>query len=448
VSVGAQAADGNRRSATTQWGHCTEPTDPLGDQRSANEETVYGDLIIVDFAAQPKTITGRFDPRDNGLNAIRLVLAFLVIISHSWSLGGFGYEPRLGDATIGRFAVGGFFAISGFLVTGSRLRLSAGAYGWRRFLRIFPALWVCLLVTAFVLAPAVGALRGGWSLSATIRYVSGNSPTVFGLTNEIGTTLRDVPVPSWNGSLWTLRHEVACYILIGLAAFSGTFRSKRWLTAAGFGAATGMVIVFAVTEMSGLFLTFALLLAFFLAGSVLLRYGDRIPLTNPMAGLAIVLFAVTIITHTINIFGPLPVAYLCLWTATVLTERLRKIGSRNDLSYGVYLYGFPVQQLLFLIGTSRLGPFAFAGLSCVAAVPFAAMSWLLVERPAMRMKEFGRWSGVLHRALPGNADPTPRCPDRLTYRRSVQDEGESAHGAAAPELRRGWTRLPGRFPRR
>lgn len=95
---------------------------------------MHGDLITVNFAAEPKTITGRFDPRDNGLNAIRLVLAFLVIISHSWSLGGFGYEPRLGDATIGRFAVGGFFAISGFLVTGSRLRLSAGAYGWRRFL--------------------------------------------------------------------------------------------------------------------------------------------------------------------------------------------------------------------------------------------------------------------------------------------------------------------------
>jgi peptidoglycan/LPS O-acetylase OafA/YrhL len=446
VSVGAPA-DGNRRSATTQWGHCTA-TDPLREQRRANEETVHGDLITVDFAAQPKTITGRFDPRDNGLNAIRLALAFLVIISHSWSLGGFGYEPRIGDATIGRFAVGGFFAISGFLVTGSRLRLSAGAYGLRRFLRIFPALWVCLLMTAFVLAPAVGALRGGWSLSDTLRYVSGNSLTVFSLTNEIGTTLRDVPVPSWNGSLWTLRHEVACYILIGLAAFSGTFRSKRWLTAAGFGAATGMVIVFAVTEMSGLFLTFALLLAFFLAGSVLLRYGDRIPLTNPVAGLAIVLLAVTIITHTINIFGPLPVAYLCLWAATVLTERLRKIGSRNDLSYGVYLYGFPVQQLLFLIGTSRLGPLTFAGLSCVAAVPFAAMSWLLVERPAMRMKEFGRWGGLPHRALPGTAEPTPRCLDRLAYRRLEQHGGESAHGAEAPELRRGWTRLPGRFPRR
>jgi peptidoglycan/LPS O-acetylase OafA/YrhL len=357
----------------------------------------------VDIAAQPESITRRFDPRDNGLNAIRLVLAFLVILSHSWPLSGFGPDPMLGGATIGSLAVGGFFAISGFLVTGSRLRLSAGAYGWRRFLRIFPGLWVCLLVAAFILAPAVGALRGGWSLLDALRYVGGNAPMVFSLTNEIGTTLRDVPIPSWNGSLWTLRHEIACYVLVGLAGFSGMFRSKQWLTAAGFGAVICVVVVFAVIDMPGPIVTFAVLLSFFLAGSALFRYGDRIPLTGPVAGLAIVLLGVTIANHTVKIFGALPVAYLCLWTATVLPGRLRKVGSRNDLSYGVYLYGFPVQQLLVFAGASSLGPLAFAGLACVAVLPFAAMSWLLVERPAMRMKTSGRWGGLTSRALPGTA---------------------------------------------
>lgn len=368
-----------------------------------NEATVHRDLVTVDIAAGPKTITGRFDPRDNGLNAIRLMLAFLVILSHSWPVGGFGYAPRLGDATIGFFAVSGFFAISGFLVAGSRLRLSAGAYGWRRFLRIFPGLWVCLLLTAFVLAPAVGALRGGWSFSDALRYVGSNAPTVFSLTNDIGTTVRDVPVPSWNGSLWTLRHEIACYVLVGLAGFSGMFSSKRWLTAAGFGVVTGVVAVFAVTDMRGLVVTFTVLLSFFLAGSTLLRYGDRIPLTTPVAGLAMVLLAVTIATHTVKVFGALPAAYLFLWTATVLSGRLRKVGSRNDLSYGVYLYGFPVQQLLFFAGASVLGPLAFAGLACVLVLPFAAMSWLLVERPAMRMKTSARWRGLIPRTRPGTA---------------------------------------------
>ena len=87
----------------------------------------------------------------------------------------------------------------------------------------------------------------------------------------------------------------------------------------------------------------------------------------------------------------------------MLSAQLRKIGSRNDLSYGVYIYGFPVQQLLFLTGASSLGPLAFAGVACVTVLPFAAMSWLLVERPAMRMKTLGRWGGLTHRALPGTA---------------------------------------------
>jgi peptidoglycan/LPS O-acetylase OafA/YrhL len=52
---------------------------------------------------------------------------------------------------------------------------------------------------------------------------------IFSLANEIGTTIRDVPVPSWNGSLWTLRHEIACYILVGLAGSAQcSVRSNGW----------------------------------------------------------------------------------------------------------------------------------------------------------------------------------------------------------------------------
>jgi hypothetical protein len=129
-------------------------------QLGANKATVHGDLVTVDIVEQPKTIHSAVRParqRAQRNSARAGVLGDPLALV---GLGGFGHEPALGDATIGRFAVGGFFAISGFLVTGSRLRLPAGAFGWRRFLRVFPGLWVCLLVTAFVLAPAVGALRG------------------------------------------------------------------------------------------------------------------------------------------------------------------------------------------------------------------------------------------------------------------------------------------------
>ena len=277
-------------------------------------------------------------------------------------------------------------------MTGSRLRLPAGAYAWRRFLRIFPGLWVCLLVTAFVLAPTVGALRGGWSLPDALRYTGRNAPMVFSLTNEIGTTVRNVPVPSSNGSLWTLRHEIACYVLVGLAGFSGMFRSKPWLTAGGFGAITGVVVVLAVTDTRGLVVTFAVLLSFFLAGSALLPVWGPHPLDRPGGGTGHGPASATIATHTVKIFGALPVAYLCLWTATVLSGQLRKVGiSQRPVVRCVHLWLSCPAAAVPRWGTHW--PTDIAGLACVAVLPFAAMSWLLVERPAMQMKTYGRWGG-------------------------------------------------------
>ena len=89
-----------------------------------------------------QTLATAFDPRHNSLNALRLALATLVIVSHAWPIGGFGNDPHIGDLSFGGWAVAGFFAISGFLITSSRLRSSFSAYLWRRMLRIFPGLWV------------------------------------------------------------------------------------------------------------------------------------------------------------------------------------------------------------------------------------------------------------------------------------------------------------------
>lgn len=101
--------------------------------------------------------------RANGLNLLRLILAAIVIISHSWSAGGFGPEPRIGDLNLGAWAVGGFFAISGYLVTGSRLRLALHHFLLRRALRILPGFWACLLLVSFVFAPIVARLTSSGS---------------------------------------------------------------------------------------------------------------------------------------------------------------------------------------------------------------------------------------------------------------------------------------------
>jgi peptidoglycan/LPS O-acetylase OafA/YrhL len=86
------------------------------------------------------TLQGRLDTRDKALNFVRLILAGLVVVSHTWPSGGFGPDPHFGDLNLGSWAVAGFFAISGYLVTGSRMSPPVGQFALRRMLRNSPKL--------------------------------------------------------------------------------------------------------------------------------------------------------------------------------------------------------------------------------------------------------------------------------------------------------------------
>ena len=117
------------------------------------------------------TLAEVYSSRANGIGWLRFVLAFSVLVGHSWVLGYAG--PNLGaeltheQTDVGALAVFGFFVLSGFLISASGLKFSLSRFAWHRFLRIFPSFWVCLIVIAFVLAPLValyenGSLAGYW----------------------------------------------------------------------------------------------------------------------------------------------------------------------------------------------------------------------------------------------------------------------------------------------
>ncbi len=340
----------------------------------------------------------RLDPRDNALNLVRLVLAGLVIVSHASPIGGLGEEIHLGDLKLGTFAVGGFFAISGYLITRSRFHLGIIPYLWRRALRILPGLWLCLIITAFVMAPVVGIFRGGWSFAAAAHYVTSYA-AMLGAGGRIGETLVGAPFPeNWNGSLWTLFYEFVCYLLVGLAAISRWFRRTRWAMLVWFVAATVGAELSIRWSIPGIMGQLLLLLPFFLAGAVLLQYSDRILLTKQGALLAAVVVGATMAAEVGRVLAPLPLAYLCLWAGATAPACLRRIGARNDISYGVYLYGFPVEQLLVTVGSCQLGLPAFTVLSLAAVLPFAWLSWLLVEKPAMRLRSVHFPGKVLRRS--------------------------------------------------
>ena len=174
-----------------------------------------------------------FDPRRNALNACRLTLAMGVLLFHSWPLAGRQVSFGPAHQLLRDVWVDGFFAISGFLITWSWFRHPrVRDYFAARGLRILPGLWICLIITAFVIAPISVAIQGGSATKLTlsrapIEYVVGNSAILL-VKQDIGGTPRGIPVPGiWDGPLWTLSWEVLCYIAIAGLGVAGLLR-RRW----------------------------------------------------------------------------------------------------------------------------------------------------------------------------------------------------------------------------
>ena len=333
------------------------------------------------------TVAERFDPRSNALNLIRLCLAALVIVSHAIPIGGLGDEPHLGDSSLGLLAVGGFFVISGYLITQSRASMGFFPYLWRRALRILPAYWVVLIFTAFVAAAVVGLSRGGWSADAAAHYVLSNADMWHG-DAIVGQTLAGSPFPeAWNGSLWTLRYEVWCYLFIAVAYFVPLVRRNKWITLA-------IYIVLAILSLivlgngihSGIAYHLALLVPFFFAGATLFHFADLVPVRWQLAVASAVIVVVLCFLGLGRSLSGIPIAYLMFWIGISAPEWAKRLGRTNDYSYGMYLYGFPVQQLLVVVGLNELGAPLYVIACILATIPFAVASWWAIERPAMKLK--------------------------------------------------------------
>jgi peptidoglycan/LPS O-acetylase OafA/YrhL len=369
------------------------------------------------------TIGTSFSPRRNSLNFIRLVLAGLVVISHTIILGGYGSEDILGKTTLGTLAVYGFFGISGFLIAGSAQGSSVGRFLWHRVLRIIPAFWVCLILISFVFGligwfhgkPACGfscytrETDGPFSYLGHNFWLKMNEPV-------IDHTLHGVPLPTaWDGSLWTLFYEFLCYLILAALAVTRILRLRA--VVASLAAVTWLVQLYitAVPSLNGQYNVFThwavgrmiIFIPIFLTGAALQLYRDKIPDSGYLAWGCLGLLAFSLVlpvgtgrpgytlTST-DLLAPV-LAYLMLWLGIHLP--FEKVGAKNDYSYGVYIYAYPVSQLLALWGVFRWGYAVYTGLVIVGTAPFAAASWWLVEKHALKLKKLKVGGG-----------PPPRSP--------------------------------------
>lgn len=362
-------------------------------------------MVATSQASPNATLASAFDPRSNALNAIRLVLASAVILSHAALLGGHDL-PRPAMLMFGEGAVDGFFALSGFLLARSWLTHPRwGRYLWHRFLRILPAFWVCLAVTSLVIVPLALTLSGFptqdyWSAPAgPWDYLWRNAALWMGQPAIAGTPAVVAYPGTWNGSLWTLFWEFLCYLALLLLGIAGVMR-RRWLVLVV--AVLLWLLTTAKTLLPGLndayFDTFLgtvapRLLLMFAVGATLYVFADVLPMHPLFVGAALLLLLAALSSGLdYRMLGGPAWAFLLLWLGVTLPTR---IGSTTDISYGVYIYAFPIQQSLAVTGVAAIGWLGSAALAMVLTLPLAFLSWFLIERPAMRWKSVaglkGRW---------------------------------------------------------
>ena len=333
-----------------------------------------------------RTIGSALVGRDNSLKAVRLALAAAVILAHSWTIGGYG------DTIfhwIGANSVNGFFALSGFLIAGSRLRHDFRHYITRRAQRIFPGFWVCLVVIALFFAPIGALLSGvGWDPGDSLAYIRNNASLVI-VNREIGQTLAASPEgANWNRSLWSLMHEFIAYIVCGVLL--GVLWVRRNLAlAAGIVVAVLPLAYVAVPDLDGpahMINDSLRLLSFYFAGVLAYALRDRIRTSHTVAGIAAVAVLAAGFTSETLLYAatPIPLTYLLLHIGSTWRTQ---IAAEEDASFGLYIYGYPVQQLLAMLGLGTLVPvWGFALASMALAFPLALASWRYVEKPAMGLR--------------------------------------------------------------
>ncbi|MGC4772234.1 acyltransferase family protein [Micromonospora sp. DT44] len=372
------------------------------------------------------TLADLLSGRSNGIGLIRLCLAVGVVLSHSKPLGfganDLGYHLTGRQTNVGTMAVYGFFVLSGLLITRSARRTGIIRYAWHRALRIFPGLWVCLLITALVVAPLValrehgttaGFFDNAWDRGGPLAYLQANWWTgvrQYGIQDLLKATTpwgEKSGSSVFNGALWSLKYEMFCYVVVGVLAVTAVLRNARrfvlfltvalylsilqdWVSSGQFsGPASTASWSFDSPLVGVMSFHYIVYLGFLFAfGATLDLYRERVPINDALGIGSAVALGLSLLFGGFFAIGLPAFAYLLVWLSVRMPRQLHWVGRKNDYSYGIYIYGFVGQQVMASLGWSRWGYVPFAAMSLAVAFVAAFVSWKLVERPALRLKDW------------------------------------------------------------
>ena len=326
----------------------------------------------------------------NNFDALRLLAAVSVIFSHSFLIadGNESHEPLIlltgRQSILGLAGVFVFFAISGFLVTQSWEQTgSAWRYLVKRSLRIFPGLVAALALSAFVLGPLVTTLplKDFFARPEPWLYVPYNTalsvevhelPGVLFVDNAVGLEI--------NGSLWTLRYEFMMYLMVMLLGAARVL--NLWTCLALLALGMACVGVPALPALGG----WGWMLSFFAIGMVLYQLRFTRVFDGRVALAALALLAVSIPIRQFILLFPLTGCYLALWLARNPRIRPLRAARWGDLSYGLYIYGWPSEQLVIWLRGGHAAWWQVFLPALLIAGGLAFLSWHLIEKRALALK--------------------------------------------------------------
>lgn len=332
--------------------------------------------------------------RNNNFLLLRLAAAMSVVVGHSFPL-----SPKQCETCIDHLrAVGSpvplhglgvlvFFAISGFLILRSATTQGLQAFVRSRLLRILPGLAVCVVLTAFVIGPIYSTLRveDYFGLLSPYDYVlraisftrhpAFELPGVAFTSTRFGTTV--------NGSLWTIPLEMRLYILAAIVALA-----SRYLRVPAWVAILSIVLLAAAVDTTTIVPDedgYRLAWLFGL-GASMFACKRWIPMHWTVMLLILLAWLIsrgtTVEAAAFNLLVAYGTMYLAFLPKLVLPPGIR------DYSYGIYLYAFPIQQMVGHAFPS-FGPYALMT-ACIPLVWMAGMaSWFAVESPALKFKPRG-----------------------------------------------------------
>jgi peptidoglycan/LPS O-acetylase OafA/YrhL len=339
-----------------------------------------------------ETIGSRLDavraPR--GFDYVRIGLSICVLTSHSFDLA----DPIAAKiwtqtspfAAFKLAILPMFFAVSGFLVTGSLVRArTISGFATLRVVRLLPALSMEVFLSALLLGPLVTTVALSdyftdplfrayfFNLAGVPQYLL---PGVF----------LDHPRPEVNGQLWTLPYELWCYGALALLGLAGLLRRPAMGLAILIGFTMTVWLLGLVTPAPrGPWLYSWSLVSAFAAGVVLFLYRHRLPWNARWGAASFALTALLYLSAHTRALAMIPIAYWTVWLG-LFNPRATWIAGRHDYSYGVYLLAYPIQQLLWMWPAFRPW-YMNMSFGLVLTLLAAAFSAHFVEQPAMRRRK-------------------------------------------------------------